>query len=256
MFLHELSFRFQNLFDDLPMSDLGNLVDVHFRISSMLSTRCNSGWSSLSHLLCLIPCNLLDNIPAFSDCSFFKLLAEGQGLIGWRVAARPSVERRIVIWSSCVIEPLPLGFFWVRVDEPNCRGMSNVCPVVPLRQNSLCRSSHTTQTPSFIFTVALCFGWRWTSCACSRLDSWLRSWLILSEPPRRCLHQTSSSRRLAEESYHLTLGVTTAGTTMRVVSACDALVVMFRMESCRTHSCWPPQARRSSTCQTRARRWC
>ena len=41
--------------------------------------------------------------------------------------ARPSAGRGIGIWFSCVIRPLPPRLFWVRVDESDCRGLSNVC---------------------------------------------------------------------------------------------------------------------------------
>ena len=57
--------------------------------------------------------------------------------------------------------------------------------------------------------------------------------------PRRCLHQTSSERRLFEESYPLALGVITG---IQLEPCCElclpvtCLVIMFRMESCRTHT--------------------
>ena len=86
VFLHGLSLVFQNLFGDFPLLDHGNLVDVHDRVSPILSTSCNSDWSSSLHLLCLILRNLLDEISVFSDWAFLKLLADGQELIGWSMA--------------------------------------------------------------------------------------------------------------------------------------------------------------------------
>ena len=111
----------------------------------------------LSHLLCLIPRSLLRDICVFSDCSFHKLSAESradrlekntlsastihlsecltisdQGQSpghpcprGRRHGARPSAEREFKIWSPCLIKPLPQGLL-ARVDEFDCRGMSNV----------------------------------------------------------------------------------------------------------------------------------
>ena len=98
VFLHELGLRFRSLFDDLPMFDLGNLVDVHDRISSILSRAGHL----LSHLLCLIPRNLLDDIYAFGDWSF---LTHGQESRADQLE-KDSLSASTLLLPKCVIHVL------------------------------------------------------------------------------------------------------------------------------------------------------
>ena len=126
-----------------------------------------SAWADhlLSHLLCLIPRSLLDDICVFSNCSFHKHSAESRAdqlekdslsastvhlfdcftisdqghslrvihvLVGEGIARVHALRERIRMCSPCVIKPLPHGLLLARVDEFDCRGMQDVCSVVPL----------------------------------------------------------------------------------------------------------------------------
>ena len=110
--------------------------------------------------------SFLDDMFAFSDCSFQELLAESRGdrlekdslsaitvllsecatisdhqgqslrvihvRVGEGIARVQALRERDCDLFPCVIKPLPHGFLLARVDEYDCRGMSNVCSVVPL----------------------------------------------------------------------------------------------------------------------------
>ena len=103
----------------------------------------------LSHLLCLVPRSLLDDICTLSDCSFHKLSADSRAdrLVNGSLSAsatllsecvtisdqgcslrviqvlvvegiaRVQALREIRIWSPCVIKLLPHGLLLARVDE-------------------------------------------------------------------------------------------------------------------------------------------
>ena len=121
---------------------------------------------------------------------------------GRRLRARPSAERGIRIWSSCAIEPLPHGLFWVQVDK------SNVCPVIPRPRrwaahiSSLTDVSFSSIELPLAGPFSLCTQPRqnaagWTSCLC-----------LLGCCTDLTRHgEAFSARRPAEESYPLALGV-------------------------------------------------
>ena len=92
-FLHELSLRFQSLFDD--------------RTSTMFMIACRQSsqpavaraWSSAFALAVSHPRNLLDDICACGDWSFLRLLAEGSRADRLE---KDSVSESTMLLSECV----------------------------------------------------------------------------------------------------------------------------------------------------------
>ena len=72
MLLHELNLHCWDLLDDFPSPISGTLK--MFAIASHQSSQLDR---LLSHSLCLIPRNLLDDFRVFGDWLFLKLLVEG-----------------------------------------------------------------------------------------------------------------------------------------------------------------------------------